>query len=283
MPPMPTVQRYILSMLFPARDLPAAFQATLPSIKLALTIPTLSLIALVVLFAGNSNMALFSWLNSLNQYTGDMLWANITLMGEGLLVFALMGAIAGRRPDIAWSLLVAGLLATLLVHGLKQLFDMPRPLLVLASSQIHVIGPELRAASFPSGHATAISLFASVLAFHINNRRLYGILVATVIVVAASRSVVGAHWPADAAAGIGLGWLTAVVGVWLAGRARWGLALPAQAVICLLSLWAASFFWDAPTGQVLAVYLQRGVALVAGLLGLLNLLHLSLAWQRTPE
>jgi membrane-associated phospholipid phosphatase len=283
MPPMQTVTRYILSMLFPERGHPPAFSATFPSTRLALAIPVASVLAVLLLSVGNSNMVAFSWLNGLSQYTGDTLWANITLLGEGLLVFALMGAIIGRRPDIAWSLLVAGLMATLLIHGLKQLFDAPRPVVMLAPSEIHVIGPALRAVSFPSGHAAAISLFASTLALQINNRRIHLLLAAVVLVVATSRVVVGAHWPVDVVAGIGLGWIAALAGVWLASHARWGLTVPARAILCLLSLWAALFFWDAPTGQVLAVTLQKGVSLVAGLFGLANLLHLSVVWQREPR
>ena len=274
MPAMAFRPHYIISMLFPARSGAPAYSAKFPPRALVWGVPVGLLVLLLALHAGSANQAVFGWLNGLSRYTGDPVWANITLLGEGLLAFTLLGPIAGRRPDIAWSLLLAGLIATLAVHGLKDLFAEPRPLAILAPSQMHVIGPSLYGASFPSGHATAIATLLTTIGLHIHDRRWQWLLVVVAVVVAASRSVVGAHWPVDVLAGLALGWLCALAAVWLAQRVPLGQTRPWQTVAVVLSLWAAWVFWDAPTGQVHALWLQRGVSLVGGTLGLLALLNL---------
>ena len=265
---------YIISMLFPARSGDTAVSPDFPPPALIWGIPATLIIVLLALHAGSANQDLFSWLNGLSRYTGDPIWANITLLGEGLLAFTLLGPIAARRPDIAWTLLLAGLIATVAVHGLKDLFAQPRPLAVLAPSQIHVIGPSLYAASFPSGHATAIATLTTTLALYLRDRRGQFALATVAIVVAASRAVVGAHWPVDILAGLALGWLVAMAGAWLGMRLPQGLTRPWQTLAFVLSLWAAWIFWDAPTGQVHAQLLQRGTSLVGGVLGVLGLINL---------
>lgn len=274
MPHMAFRPHYIISMLFPARSGDTAVSPDFPPPALIWGIPATLIIVLLALHAGSANQALFSWLNGLSRYTGDPIWANITLLGEGLLAFTLLGPIAARRPDIAWTLLLAGLIATVAVHGLKDLFAQPRPLEVLAPSQIHVIGPSLYAASFPSGHATAIATLTTTLALYLRDRRGQFALATVAIVVAASRAVVGAHWPVDILAGLALGWLVAMAGAWLGMRLPQGLTRPWQTLAFVLSLWAAWIFWDAPTGQVHAQLLQRGTSLVGGVLGVLGLINL---------
>ena len=274
MPHMAFRPHYIISMLFPARSGDTAVSPDFPPPALIWGIPATLIIVLLALHAGSANQALFSWLNGLSRYTGDPIWANITLLGEGLLAFTLLGPIAARRPDIAWTLLLAGLIATVAVHGLKDLFAQPRPLAVLAPSQIHVIGPSLYAASFPSGHATAIATLTTTLALYLRDRRGQFALATVAIVVAASRAVVGAHWPVDILAGLALGWLVAMAGAWLGMRLPQGLTRPWQTLAFVLSLWAAWIFWDAPTGQVHAQLLQRGTSLVGGVLGVLGLINL---------
>ena len=261
-------------MSYFSRTVSADFSVTYPPLKVALAVPLVPLFLLVMAADNEVNLALFRWLNALSRYTGDAVWANITLLGEGLLAFTLIGPIAARRPDIAWSLLLAAVVGTVAVHGLKELFAVPRPLAVLAPSQIKVIGPPLYAMSFPSGHATTISVFASVIALHVGDRKMQVGLLVAVILVALSRVVVGAHWPRDIVAGMVVGWFVALAAVWLGQHTPKGLTRPAQTAICVLSLCAAWLFWDAPTGQDLALWLQRSLSAMAGILGGYRLLQL---------
>ncbi len=242
------------------------------------TVPVVLTILIGMLLGGGTNIVLFTWLNGLSRFTGDPIWANLTVLGSALLAFALVGPISARRSDIAWSLVAAGLIASSASHGLKALFDAQRPLSVLVESQIHVIGPELFVASFPSGHATTITTFATVLGLHIPNRHVRVALLIAVIAIGFSRVVVGAHWPADVLGGFIVGWLSAVAAVWIARRYPVGLTRGWQTAICVFSLASAWLFWDAPTGQASAVLLQRSLSLMAGLLGLAALI-----WLWVPE
>lgn len=261
-------------MYYFSRTVSADFSVTYPSLKVALAVPLVPFFLLAMTADNETNLALFRRLNALSQCTGDAVWANITLLGEGLLAFALIGPIAARRPDIAWSMLLAAVVGTVAVHGLKEVFSLPRPLAVLAPSQIKVIGPPLYAMSFPSGHATTISVLASVMALHVTDRRVKAGMLVAVILVALSRVVVGAHWPRDIVAGMVVGWFVALAAVWLAQHAPRGLTRPAQTAICVLSLCAAWLFWDAPTGQDLALLFQRSLSVLAGVLGGCRLLQL---------
>ena len=245
-----------------------------PPLAVILGIPAALAVLMLLLQLGNANVSLFRWLNGLSRYTGEPVWANITLFGEGLLAVSLVAPIARWRRDIAWSLFLSALLAPLVVHGLKELFDMPRPALVLALSEFNIIGPRLAVVSFPSGHATTITLFATILALHLYRSYLHLILLLAIILVGLSRVVVGAHWPMDVLGGMLLGWLLALASIRLAQYLPFGVKRNWQTAVCVFSLTAAALFWGAETGQLQAVLLQRSVALFAGVLGLATLAEL---------
>ena len=97
---------------------------------------------------------------------------------------------------------------------LKMVFERPRP--DVASALVQEKLP-----SFPSGHATMATVFFGGLvavAFHLSRRRAVRVTALTVglvlvIVVAATRIYLGAHWATDTVAGIlvGMLWITVYV------------------------------------------------------------------------
>jgi membrane-associated phospholipid phosphatase len=216
----------------------------------------------------SANTSLFYSLNGLSRHTGEPLWANITLLGEGLLAVALIAPIARWRRDIAWTLLLTALLATAVVHGVKELFEIPRPASVLPATDFNIIGPRLLVVSFPSGHTTTITILATVLALQLNRACVYGLSVVVILLVGVSRVVVGAHWPIDILGGMLLGWLLALAGIRLAQQLPFGVERNWQTAVCLFSLMAAALFWGAETGQHQAIMLQRSAAIFAGVAGL---------------
>lgn len=246
----------------------------IPPWSVILGISTLLIVLMLLLHFSGSNISLFRWLNGWSRYTGEPLWANITLFGEGLLGVALVGPIARWRRDIAWSLLLAALLAVLIVNGSKELFDMPRPALVLPASEVNVIGPLLRVVSFPSGHTATITILATVVALHLNRRYFYVAALLAILLVGLSRVVVGAHWPMDVLGGMVLGWWLSLAGIRLALLLPSGLKRNWQTGLCIFSLSGAALFWGAETGQFQAVLLQQSLAILAGVLGLVTLTEL---------
>jgi|GEM_PF-1873939 len=163
--------------------------------------PLLFLLLALLIWQGGWNRPLFLWFNRLGPLSGDGLWAGLTLFGDTLVALALLGLFAHRRLDILGGVLYAALFATLWVHLLKPLLDLPRPLAVLGPDQVHVIGMMLRHHSFPSGHTTTVFTLAGVIVL----RRVHPLLLWPVVLLALaagiSRAVVGAHWPLDILAG----------------------------------------------------------------------------------
>lgn len=248
--------------------------AYFPAWPVILGVSAVCIMLMLILKFSSGNLSLFYWLNGLSRYTGAPLWANVTLLGEGLLGVALLAPISRWRRDIAWSLLVSALFTLLVVHGAKDIFDMPRPLKVLSASDVIVIGPALSVVSFPSGHTTTITVLAAVLALQLNRGYLYFAAILVILLVGFSRVVVGAHWPVDVLGGMLLGWWLSLAGIWVARRFPFGIERNWQTGLCLFSLLGAFLFWGAQTGQHQAVLLQRSSALLAGVLGLVALADL---------
>src|SRR5207244_7668533 len=124
----------------------------------------------------------------------DVLWANITVLGDGMVAFALCLPLWRRRPDLLWALAFVALLGTLWVHGMKPFVDVARPPAVLGD-QVHIIGRAYQAHSFPSGHATTAFAIGGLLALGLASRLWAGAIVALAVVVALSRPAVGVPWP----------------------------------------------------------------------------------------
>ena len=182
----------------------------------------------------NSNTSFFLTLNQLSRWTGDAAWAHATVLGDTLVALTLLFIFAGRKPEVVWAGALAALLAILWTHGLKTLFEMPRPPAVLPPDLFHLIGPALKTKSFPSGHATMIFTLAAVLCLQITHSGWRTLLLLVAIVVGVSRAVVGVHWPLDILTGAFGGWMAGVFGSMLAQRYPIGLTSRVQIVICLI-------------------------------------------------
>ncbi len=79
----------------------------------------LTLLLALTLFTG-ANRPLFYLGNALSLYSGEWIWANITLFGDTLIIFALLLPFIGKRPELIWALLVSAIVVTLPVHLSKE-------------------------------------------------------------------------------------------------------------------------------------------------------------------
>jgi membrane-associated phospholipid phosphatase len=226
-------------------------------------IPALALTGALALLLGGGNERLFLMVNALGPASSDPLWAGLTILGDTVVALALCVVLARRRPDLLWAVVPAALLATLWVHAYKPVFDVLRPPAVLVKDSFHVIGPAYHYHSFPSGHATTAFALAGlcVLGFRMGPWSILPVAVA--LLVAASRIIVGVHWPIDVLAGACGGWLAAAVGLKIASLLPFGTSAPAQWILavafggCAVALLAG---YD--TGYAQALWFQRAIGLV---------------------
>ncbi len=185
----------------------------------------------------DANRAVFMALNTLGPATSDWLWANLTVLGDTVVAFALCLPLWRRRPEALWAFLFVALLGTAWVDGLKPFLDVDRPPAVLGEA-VHVIGPAYKHHTFPSGHATAAFAIAGLYALGTGSRAVAAAALAIAVPAALSRAVVGVHWPLDILAGGFGGWLAAVLALAIAHRTR---ALGTKPVVqWLLALFLAA-------------------------------------------
>lgn len=227
------------------------------------TLPAVAAAGFVLIWVLDANRTLFLALNRLGPASSDWLWANVTVLGDTVVAFALCLPLWRRRPQALWAFLFVALLGTAWVDGLKPFIDEARPPAVLGDA-VHVIGPSYRHDSFPSGHATAAFAIGGLYALGWSSRAVALAAIAIATLVAISRCVVGVHWPLDILAGAIGGWLAAVAAMAIAARTRALGAKPAVQWLLALFL-AACAAWlvigHAKSGYPQADLFQRAIGI----------------------
>ena len=196
-------------MLSPSRI--AAWHWSLPLLVALVTAP---------LWLGWYEPAVFYFLNRQFAVLPDIVWSLLSLFGTGWAIYAVTAPALWRAPRLILAWLCAAPLAGLLTRLGKMWAFSPRPLEVLGSEGINVIGEPLFIAAMPSGHSlTAFTAAAAIyFSFAPQGRRHWVWLFVFAFAVACSRIAVGAHWPADASVGAAAGLFSGLTGAWLAAR-----------------------------------------------------------------
>lgn len=198
--------------------------------------PCVALLALWPLFAVDRAW-LMTTLQGLTTALPDPLWAGLTLLGNGSMLFALVALAWRQRPDWLMAGFCALPLATLYSRAGKLSIVSPRPAAVLPAEQLHVIGERLLNHSFPSGHTVAAFTVAAVIVLGGRPPRTLAVLaLGGALLVGLSRIAVGAHWPTDVLAGAAGGWLAGTFGVELARRWAWTRQVRAEQLVALIVL-----------------------------------------------
>ncbi|MCE5232900.1 MAG: phosphatase PAP2 family protein [Mizugakiibacter sp.] len=147
----------------------------------------------------------------------------ISRLGDGafwyalMLVFAALGG--GRGVQAALHMLATGTVALALYRGLKRWTRRPRPFRACDGVVAHA--PPLDEFSFPSGHTLhAVSFSLVALAYF---PALAVLLLPFTALIAASRVVLGLHYPSDVLAAAGIGVALGSLSLWIVP----GVALPA--------------------------------------------------------
>jgi membrane-associated phospholipid phosphatase len=202
-------------------------------------VPFLALTLLVGVELGGFNTSLFYALNTLSNHTGPAFWANVTILGDGLVCAVLFLPWIRKHPERIWGGILGALFMFVVLRIFKGLLHLPRPLGVLPVEGVTVIGPGHRRSGFPSGHTATIFLFFGIWALSERRRWASLALVLPALLIGISRIAVGVHWPSDILAGSALGWVSAWLGLRWARRTPWGMGRRGQMVLGVLLLISA--------------------------------------------
>jgi membrane-associated phospholipid phosphatase len=161
---------------------------------------------------------LFYFMNRHLAVIPDQVWSLLCLLGTAWCIFALTAPLLLRAPRVFMAWLCAAPVAGAFARIGKMVPDNPRPLEVLGMQSIHVIGEPVYIAAMPSGHTLAAFAVATAIYFSTDakSRPRAAWLFLLALGVGLSRLAVGAHWPADVAAGAALGVFSGMVGAKLA-------------------------------------------------------------------
>lgn len=220
-----------------------AFQTLPPKALLSwlLILPASMLTLALLVWLFDANLSLFHWINGMDWPAVERVWSSITVLGDTLTLLLLLLLFIGRRSDLVWSVVVALVVVSLLLHGAKIFFDMPRPPRVLMAEELRTIGFIAVSGSFPSGHTAAAFAFAGAIGMLQFPAWLKWSALSVAVLVGVSRIVVGIHWPLDVLVGAAVGWLGMALSIWLALQMPWGTGVWAQRVIAVLLIIAALY------------------------------------------
>jgi membrane-associated phospholipid phosphatase len=249
--------------------------------------PLVAALLAAVIAATGTNHSLFLMLNHAGHGLGENFWANLTLLGDGAVALAVVLPCIRRSPQCFWAALIAAVLATLYVQGMKQVINVPRPPAWFAPSEFFQAGPVYHAVSFPSGHAAAIFAISGIwIMSHARHYLLRTTLLVLAVLVSLSRVMVGVHWPLDLLGGMLGGWLAAWCGLVMYARYGWktsGVGGMAAGVVLLLL--SGALLYSRHIGIPAVLPLQRTLGLICMVWGGWEIFQLlpELQLRRNPE
>ena len=250
-------------------DLPLPPLRPITLLPPAIVAVLLCTVAFVFMHGVGLNLSAFVAVQDLTRALPDVVWSMITICGTGVVAFALLAPTMARHPRWYAAGLAAAAIAGAYSNGLKRLFALPRPASVLEAGHLHVIGDTLRANTFPSGHAVTAFTVASLLVLGSHKPwRTASWALPMALLIALSRIAVGAHWPADLAAGAAGGWVSGALGVMIVMRWRgWNTVGGVRTMACVsIGIGVSLFVVD--LGYPLAEPMQHVAAVVAIATGL---------------
>lgn len=196
--------------------------------------PIICAVLLLAIQITGRDIPVFLWLNQHGRFASDTLWIGVTTFGDGLVLFVLILPFIRRRPDVAWSLILAFLLIALFIKGLKTSIVTYRPLSIIDPTRFRIVGAPYRYNSFPSGHAASAAAFAGTLYIFFRQRWVRGAAIGLALLVAFSRIAMGLHWATDVLVGLLGGWVLALLAYLFSRSLSFGTSLVAQIIFAIV-------------------------------------------------
>lgn len=139
----------------------------------------------------------------------EWFWAMFNLGGDAFVVLLILLLAERKTGEITSWVFKTWCIGGVLVHLIKHSFPTPRPGLVIGVEHLSLIDhPALLSGSMPSGHALAAFCCGLIVSTQIISKggsRLWLLAVAVLVSLSAwARVAVGAHWPVDVIAALGL-------------------------------------------------------------------------------
>jgi membrane-associated phospholipid phosphatase len=229
--------------------------------KINLIMSLAFLMGLAFILITGINTDLFILINTFAENTWSFAWENLTLLGDTMVAMIILVLFIRKRADLVWAGIISAIIGTLIVNLLKVSLNVPRPPSLIDKNVINIIGPTLFSRAFPSGHTVTIFTLTGILMFYFRRWFVRLGLVILASLTGISRIVVGAHWPADVAAGGAIGCLCAVTGIFIVTKLGCKSFKPLQitigSVLIILNLYFL-FFYDCKYEQ--AIYLQYALS-----------------------
>lgn len=168
----------------------------------------------------------FYFLNSkLSQFPNTE--CNLNQFGDSLVTLSLLAVFFISAPKIWEAFLTASLLSLVLSSSFKTIFAVPRPAAYLDKDSFVIIGNTLSGHnSLPSGHSITIFTMLTILMFAFApTKRTYKILWFLLITIVGiilifTRVSLGAHYPLDVIIGGIIGYICALVGIFVSLKYR---------------------------------------------------------------
>ena len=173
-------------------------------------LPIFGIACLSLIYLLDINQILFIQFNQISELTGALLWANLTLLGDPIILLCVALSLHAAVPSVSFAILPTMLIGGSSVFFFKWFFAVVRPPGVL--QDIIVIGQAPISGAFPSGHTTGVFALATLLILLIPNRHIKVAIFLFALLIGLSRIAVGVHWPLDVSSGIILGWISAILG-----------------------------------------------------------------------
>ncbi|MFG6687200.1 phosphatase PAP2 family protein [Mariniflexile sp. HNIBRBA6329] len=279
------MKKRLNSLVLNNPELDAYVSNNFNSLRLKILFLPLLLLLLIVLFLFTKDAFsveayayvqkdLFLYLNSkLSQFPS--LQYNLTQLGDVLILLPFLTLFMVQAPKFWQSLITSLIVSAVFSNLFKKIFAVPRPAAMFDQDSFVIIGRTLTGSnSLPSGHSIAtFTIVASVFfAFMPKKTKLkiawFLFIFSTGLFIALTRVGVGAHYPLDIVVGSILGYLAAIVGIfitkkfnpwtWLTNKKYYPIS------IVLFSVWAIALINKIVAMNLLVFYFSL-VSLVATL------------------
>ena len=162
--------------------------------------------ALLLLELTHSKVDIVRWVHTHSTGGWDIFFKYYTQIGEIPMIAGSLLTILLLKKEWFKYAMLAVIINTLIVQGLKFGLKAPRPFWELGDSFREIEGVRiLTSLSFPSGHSAAAILSCGMFAVLLNKKWQHAMLLFFALLVAYSRMYLGLHYSMDVIAGITIG------------------------------------------------------------------------------